>query len=103
VEYNKEYSTPYDVTKLTDQPEAGKAGIEAFFTTKGNDLYAILPHWSGHSVILKDITGVKSVSLLGLNTPLKFKMSQTGMTVELPELPQQLRQQAAWTLKISHQ
>ena len=82
MEYNKEYSTPYDVTKLTDQPEAGKAGIEAFFTTKGNDLYAILPHWSTASS-LKDITGVKSVSLLGPNTPLKFK-SQTGMTVDLP-------------------
>ena len=34
VEYNKEYSTPYDVTKLTEKSEAGQASIEAFFTTK---------------------------------------------------------------------
>jgi alpha-L-fucosidase len=103
VDYNKEYSTPYDVTKLTDQPEAGKAGIEAFFTTKGNDLYAILPHWPGHGITLKNVTGVKFISLLGPNTSLKFKTSQAGVTVDLPELPEQLRQQPAWTLKISRQ
>ena len=40
----------YDVTKLTEKPEPGKAGIEAFFTTKGSDLYAILPHWSSAAV-----------------------------------------------------
>ncbi len=49
VEYNQEFSAPYDVTKLTEKPEPGKAGIEAFFTTKGSDVYAILPHWSGSS------------------------------------------------------
>ena len=38
VEYNKEYSSAYDVNKLTEKPELGKAGIEAFFTTKGTDL-----------------------------------------------------------------
>jgi len=32
---------------------------------------------------------------------LKFKTSQSGVTVDLPELPGQLRQQPAWTLKIS--
>jgi hypothetical protein len=46
VDYNKEFSTTYDVTKLTQKPAAGKAGIEAFFTSKGKDVYAILPRWS---------------------------------------------------------
>jgi len=102
VEYNKEYSTPYDVTKLTEKSEAGKASIEAFFTTKGSDLYAILPHWSSSSnLMLKDVTGVKSVSLLGSAAPLKFKASKVGVTVALPDLPEQLREQPAWVLKIS--
>jgi len=102
VEYNQEYSTPYDVTKLTEKSEAGKASIEAFFTTKGSDLYAILPHWSSSSnLMLKDVTGVKSVSLLGSTAPLKFKASKAGVTVALPDLPEQLRQQPAWVLKIS--
>jgi alpha-L-fucosidase len=101
VEYNKEYSTPYDVTKLTEKPESGKAVIEAFFTTKGSDLYAILPHWSGRILLLKDVTGAKSVSLLGSTIQLRFKASKMGVSVELPDLPKELRSQPAWVLKIS--
>ena len=103
VEYNKEYSSAYDVTKLIEKSEPGKAVIEAFFTTKGNDLYAILPHWSGRSLLLKDVASAKAVSLLGLTSPatLKFKVSKAGVAVELPDLPEELRAQPAWVLKIS--
>lgn len=101
VEYNKEYSSQYDVTKLTEKPESGKAGIEAFFTTKGSDLYAILPHWSERSLLLKDVTGAKAVSLLGSTIALKFRASKMGVSVELPDLPEELRSQPAWVLKIS--
>jgi alpha-L-fucosidase len=101
VEYNKEYSSAYDVNKLTEKPEPGKAGIEAFFTSKGSDLYAILPHWSGRSFLLKEITGAKSVSLLGSTLSLKFKASKMGVSIELPDLPEELRAQPAWVLKIS--
>jgi alpha-L-fucosidase len=100
IEYNKEYSSAYDVNRLTEKPESGKAGIEAFFTTKGSDLYAILPHWSARSLLLKDVTGAKSVSLLGSPIPLKFKVSKMGVSVELPDLPEELRSQPAWVLKI---
>jgi alpha-L-fucosidase len=104
VEYNKEYSTPYDVTRLTEKSESGKASIEAFFTTKNSDLYAILPHWSSRSnLMLKDVTGAKSVSLLGSATSLRFRISKAGVAVSLPDLPEQLRQQPAWVLKISQQ
>ena len=47
IEYDKEYETPYDVTKLTEKPAPGKASIDAFFTAKGKDVYAILPRWPG--------------------------------------------------------
>lgn len=101
VEYNKEFSSAYDVTKLIEKPQSGKAAIEAFFTTKGNDVYAILPHWSSHNILIKDVAGAKSVSLLGSDTPLKFKPSKAGLSVDLPALPDDLRQQPAWVLKIS--
>jgi len=101
VDYNKEYSSVYDVNKLTDKPEPGKAGIEAFFTTKGSELYAILPHWSGRTLLLKDVTGAKSVSLLGSTVTLKFKASKMGVLVDLPDLPEDLRSQPAWVLRIS--
>ena len=101
VEYNQKFSSAYDVTKLVDKSDAAKATIQAFFTTKGNDLYAILPHWSGHSFLLKDVPGAKAVSLLGSNVPLKFKAGKAGVSVDLPDLPEELRQQPAWVLRIS--
>jgi alpha-L-fucosidase len=100
-DYNKEFATAYDVTKLTDKPEAGKASIQAFFTTKGNDIYAILPRWTGSTLVLKDIAGVKSVTLLGSAAPLKFKAAGNGISIQLPELPENLRQQPAWALKMA--
>src|SRR5690349_20386080 len=56
VEYNKEYSSAYDVTKLIEKSADGKASIEAFFTTKGNDVNAILPRWSGRNLLIKDMS-----------------------------------------------
>jgi alpha-L-fucosidase len=101
VDYNQEYRTPYDVTKLALSPEPGRAAIEAFFTTKGGDLYAILPRWPGRSFELKDVTGVKSVTLLGSPAPLKFKTAKGGVSIDLPNLPGDLRTQPAWVLKVS--
>ncbi len=101
IEYNKEYSSAYDVTKLIEKPSDGKASIEAFFTSKGGDVYAILPQWSGHSRAIKDIRSAKSVNLLGSRTPLKFRASNGGLLIQLPDLPEDLRQQPAWVLRIS--
>jgi len=101
VEYNKEYSSAYDVTKLIEKSQPGKAHIEAFFTVKDKNLYAILPDWSGHSLLLNDATQAKSVQLLGSDAPLKFKVSKSGTLVELPELPEELRRQPAWVLRVS--
>ena len=101
IEYNKEYETAYDVANLAAKPEPGKAGIEAFFTTKGSDLFAILPRWPGRNFHLKDVTGVKSVTLLGSTAPLKFKVAKGGVSIELPDLPEELLPQPAWVLKLS--
>ena len=101
VEYNKEYASSYDVTKLIEKPAGGKASIDAFFTAKGSDVYAILPRWSGASLTIKDLKTAKSVSLLGSAAPLKFRASTAGLAIELPDLPEDLRTQPAWVLKIS--
>ena len=39
------------------KPERGKASIEAFFTSKGGDLYAILPRWPGRQFTVKGYDG----------------------------------------------
>jgi alpha-L-fucosidase len=100
IEYNKEYSSAYDVTKLIEKASDGKASIEAFFTSKGGDVYAILPQWSGHSLVIKDISSAKSVTLLGSSTLLNFRASKSGLSIQLPDLPEDLRQQPAWVLRI---
>src|SRR5579872_4303008 len=72
VDFNKEFMTPYDVAKLTEAPAGGKASIDAFFTSKGGDLYAILPRWPGRTFTIKDVDAarIKSASLLGASAQL---------------------------------
>ena len=94
VDYNKEFEAAYDVMKAT-------AAVEAFFTSKGNNLYAILPHWPSHNFEVKEVTGVKSVQLLGSAAPLKFKSVNGGVAIALPDLPEDLMPQPAWVLKLS--
>lgn len=101
VEYNKEHAAAYDVTKLAAKPEPGKAGIEAFFTAKGNDVYAILPRWPSKTFTVKNIEGIKSVSLLGGPAALKFQSRGSAVTITLPDLPEDLLHQPAWVLKLS--
>jgi len=101
--YNAEFNTDYDVAKLSGKPEAGLASIEAFFTSKGDDLYAILPRWPGHHFTLKAYEGAKpkTVMLLGGAAPLRFQATGGSVTVDLPELPEDLLAQPAWVLKFS--
>jgi alpha-L-fucosidase len=101
VKYNSEFESAYDVTTLVGKPEPGNASIEAFFTSKGRDIYVILPQWPGRGFLLKDVTGVKSVTLLGSEAPLKFKVAVGGVAIDLPLLPDNLLHQPAWVLKVS--
>ena len=103
VEYNKEFSSSYDVTKLIEAPSRGKASIETFFTAKGSNVYAILPHWSRRTLVLKDLKHAKAVTLLGSSTPLKFRSAKRGLEIDLPDLSENLRAQPAWVLRIASQ
>jgi alpha-L-fucosidase len=104
INYNAEFNTAYDVTKLVGAPENGKAAIEAFFTSKSGDLYAILPRWPGRQFTIKEYGGAppSSVTLLGMTTPLHFQSGAGTVTIEMPELPEGSRARPAWVLKLSH-
>ncbi|MDQ6679178.1 MAG: alpha-L-fucosidase [Acidobacteriota bacterium] len=103
VEYNKEFMTAYDVGKLSEKPAAGKASIEAFFTKRGNDVFAILPRWGRGAFTIKDLEGssLKTVTLLGSDLPLKWQRQGRSVSVLLPDLPEHLAKQPAWVLKLS--
>ena len=100
VDYNQRFESSYDVAALAAKPAPGKASIEAFFTTKGKDLYAILPRWSLKKITIPGATA-KQVELLGAPQPLKFKNVKGAVTIELPALPEDLLSQPVWTLKIT--
>jgi alpha-L-fucosidase len=99
--YSGDLNTEYDISKLTSKPEQGKAVVEVFYTTKGDDLFAILPRCSNGTLILNDVEGAKSVTLLGDSVAIRFKSIGKTLAIELPYLPEELRQQPAWVLKIS--
>jgi alpha-L-fucosidase len=103
VDYNQRFMVPYDVAKLTEKPEPGKAFIEAFYTAKAENVYAILPRWPERQFILKnfDGTALKTVRLLGSSASLKFEVRGNSVVVNLQTLPESLRTQPAWVLKFS--
>jgi len=94
--------TPYDVAKLAEPPANGKAAIDAFFTSKGSTVYAILPRWPGREFTVKGVDSqqVKSVALLGGPAPLRWSKAAGGTSIQVPEVPPQLMSQPAWVLKI---
>ena len=103
VDYNQEFNASYDVAKLTEKPAPGKASIDAFFTSKGHDVYAILSRWPGKTFTIQDVdsASVKSVALLGSAAGVRWKAQNGSLVVDLPEMPADLMKQPAWVLKVS--
>jgi alpha-L-fucosidase len=103
VDYKAEFNSTYDVAKLVEEPAAGKASIDAFFTAKGNDIYVILPRWPGRKFTVQNVEGspVKAITLLGGSAALKFKSQGATVAIDLPEMPTALMSQPAWVLKLS--
>ncbi len=61
----KEFESSYDLSKLIEAPHDGKAAIDAFFTAKGDDFYAILPRWPGREFVVKSYQGAKHMPACG--------------------------------------
>jgi alpha-L-fucosidase len=103
IDYDRQFEAAYDVARLTEAPAPGMASIEAFFTTKGGDLFAILPRWPGRRFTVKDIGALRAsaVRLLGFPAPLRFTVDGAAVAIELPELPEELLRQPAWVLKLT--
>ena len=84
-----EFMTRYEVTDYVDPKKPGQAIIETFFTTKGNEVYAIVPRWPGAHFTVKNVTapaGMKP-TLLGREGALQWKASGNDVVVDLPAAP----------------
>jgi len=103
IDYNQEFEAAYDVSKLAEKPAPGQASIEAFFTARGGDVFAILPRWPGRRFVVREAAAipVKSVTLVGGSAPLRFTKTGSSISIELPDLPEQLLGQPAWVLKLT--
>ena len=82
---------------------AGQSGINAFFTTKGKDLYVIFTKYPEKSVTIQNI-GKKpaNVTLLGSNTKVKYSHSGNNLTITPPQLsPADNPCEYAWVFKLT--
>lgn len=84
-----EYMTRYEVTDYLEPRKPGQAVIEAFFTAKGSDLYAITPRWPGAKLTLRDFQPARTMKVTLLGTPgeLKWKTAGRDVVVDLPPPP----------------
>jgi alpha-L-fucosidase len=97
----KEFRAEYDITKMVDEPPKGYAHIEAFFTQKGGNVYAILPHWASGEVILHDFGGGDgaSATLVGNELGLKLQVRGRDLAIVIPESARDRREAYVIRLK----
>lgn len=83
------YKVKYDLMQQVGQvSREGRAVKQAFFTQKGDTLYAITPGWPGEKLVLRGVTlgeGAK-VSLLGYGPPLRHAVWGANVEIDLPNL-----------------
>ena len=99
-----QHAVRYEVTDYVDRKKPGQAVIEAFFTAKGNDVYAIVPGWPGRKLVLKDVQAPSNlkVSLLGTTVALTWRQSGKDLVIDLPELSADAaKAQYAYAIKLA--
>lgn len=92
------------ILKQTIDPDPGKATKELFFTTKGDNLYAISPKFPKEQLIIKGIRPSKDtkVTLLGHEGDLQYEYRDKDLIVQVPVLSyDELPCQHAWSFKIT--
>jgi alpha-L-fucosidase len=84
---DKEFRAEYDITKLVDNPPAGYAHIEAFFTAKGDTAYAILPRWPESDVVIRNAAGSagSKMSLLETGDDLQWRAQGKNLVISIPQ------------------
>lgn len=90
------------ILKQTVDPDPGYAVQEVFFTSKGDNIYAILPKYL-KSIVLKDIhsTSQTKISLLGCDKEVEWKQEKDNIRITMPFLSfEKLPCNYAWTLKL---
>ncbi|MCF7568502.1 alpha-L-fucosidase [Sabulilitoribacter arenilitoris] len=92
------------ILKQTINPEPGMAVKEVLFTSKKENVYAILPKWPGKKIVIKDInlSSRSKITLLGVKGSLSCKKTGKNVEITLPNYnPNWNISNYAYVLKIS--
>ena len=87
---DKEFRSEYEISKLVDAPPAGSARVEAFFTAKGDTVYAVVPRWPAREIVLDDIEAPAGARITLLETGAQLSWHNQGkrLAIEAPDLRQ---------------
>jgi alpha-L-fucosidase len=98
----KEFRAEYDITQMVDHPPSGYARIEAFFTRKKDNVYAILPRWPAGQLILHDFAASKeaAATLIGSNRDLHVQAQGRDLILAIPDVPANEPQQQAYVIRL---
>ena len=80
----KEFMADYNITQMVDKPPAGYARVDAFFTSKGDAVYAILPRWPEGEMVIEGVRPSK-VTLLETGDVLQHRADGARLRVAMPE------------------
>ncbi len=99
---DKEFRAEYNITELVDNPPAGHARVEAFFTAKDDTVYAILPHWPDREITVQNARAPATVTLLETGHELRWQAQGAALRIEMPDsLRSKLPYQHAYVVKMS--
>jgi alpha-L-fucosidase len=97
----KEFMSEYDIRKLVDEPQSGQAHIEAFFTKKGNDVFAIVPRRLPRELRLKDVKAT-AATLLETGDKLPVRTAGGGLAITVPDgLREKLQERVAHCIRLT--
>ena len=105
IEHKGSYLGGEYILHQTVDPLPGKAIKEVFFTSKGNDVFAISPRYPKKELVLKDVRSSSDtkVTLLGYDKELNFKQKGGDVIIEVPDLVyDELPAYHAWCFKLTN-
>jgi alpha-L-fucosidase len=83
----KEFMSEYNIINMVDEPPAGYARVDVFFTAKDDTVYAILPRWPERDITLEGLTAASgaNVTMLESGDSLHWRNEGARFRIEMPE------------------
>jgi alpha-L-fucosidase len=98
----KEFRAEYDIRKLVDEPKPGQAHIEAFFTSKGSTVYAIVPRRVPREVVLRDVKA-SGATLVESGAPLEIHRRGEAIAITIPDaVRDRLPERVAFSIRLTN-